>query len=206
MSSSATSSRTAVRTPSRSPRDSRRFHARSSNTAAHASRKWTPTRSSGAGRERSVVDEFPHSNVPGSGRDKRLGRRARPARRGHRRADDDERAASREPERSDMAEHRRARARDDPGLGAEGGRRSRDGGSHPGRADQQTEARRRVSRPTRPRKRWRTSSASRHWSRYASSRCGKPRTPSKAASTEESAGAREPAGAIFSQPPSASCS
>ena len=45
-----------------------------------------------------VVDEFAHTNVPGC-RPQALGGRARPARRRHRRADDDERPAPGEPER-----------------------------------------------------------------------------------------------------------
>ena len=63
---------------------------------------------------------------------------------GHRRPDDDERAAPGEPERPDLAEHRRPRARDDSRLGAEAGRRGRDGRSHAAGAAQPAGARRRL--------------------------------------------------------------
>ena len=101
---------------------------------------------------------------------------------GHRRADDDERAASREPERSDLAEHRRAGARNDPGLGAAAGGRSRDGRPHAARADQQAEARRGVPFRQGAESAGKLLSRARRSSPCASWRCGRRRTRSRAAS------------------------
>ena len=78
-----------------------------------------------------VVDEFPHTNVPGSPRLKRWEDVHVLLDAGVARPDHDERAAPGELERPDLAEHRRPRPRDDPRLGLEAGRRGRDGRSDP---------------------------------------------------------------------------
>ena len=92
--------------------------------------------------EVAIVDEFPHTNVPGSARLKRWEDVDVLLDAGHRCPDDDERAASGELERPNLAEHRRPRAGNDSRLGAQASRRGRDGRSHAGRPAQQARARR----------------------------------------------------------------
>ena len=79
-----------------------------------------------------LVDEFAHTNVPGSPRLKRWEDVQVLLAGGHRCFHHAQRAASGKPQRRGVAYHRRARARNPPGLGGGCGRRSGPGGSDGG--------------------------------------------------------------------------
>ncbi len=91
-----------------------------------------------------AVDEFPHTNVPGSERMQAMGRRGSVTRRWDRRSHHDEYPASGESERSHLADQWSSCPRNGSGLGGAAGRRCRDGGSYAAGFAQSAPARRRV--------------------------------------------------------------
>ena len=158
----------------------RRSRARSSSTAA---RRFEEMDTDAVLRRRpqvAVVDEFPHTNVPGSARAKRW---------------EDVHVLldagidvlttmnvqHLESLNDQIWQSTGVRVRETiPGLGAEAGRRSRDGGPDAAGAAQPPGARRRLPAGAGPRRAARISSRNRRSSRCASSRCGRRRTPSRA--------------------------
>ena len=75
-----------------------------------------------------VVDEYAHTNVPGSERPKRWEDVGTPVGRGNRRPDEHECATPGKPQRPGVAVHGRPRARNHTRLGRQAGRRSSHGG------------------------------------------------------------------------------
>ena len=126
-----------------------------------------------------IVDDLAHTNAPGSERPAPLAGRAGSARRWRGRTHHDERAGSGEPQRSDLANHRLASARDGPGLGFSGGGRGSHGGRDAACVASPVGARRHL--PSRTGQDWNPNAffKSRRWSRCANSPSGRPRRPLK---------------------------